>query len=573
MTVGQSPAPGARPMPFWLKVALVVLVLSAIMCLIAAAFLALRKLSPEPDAGPTALPLALSTVAPVDVTPVTFVISGRETNVYVEYIMDASGSMMEQLPDGTLKRDVAKEVLSARLNSFPPEINIGLRAYGHRVDWEGQAEESCQDIELIAPVETGQLERIATWLDDFPTRGMTPLAESIRQAAEDFTIDPARVNTIVLISDGKETCEGDPCGLVEDLKLQGINFKLHVIGLHVDAETRAQLECIAQAGEGLYRDARSAKELNQALADIEQQTADDQAEITGPTATPTPTEESQPEEATPTDTPGPPTSTFTPGPPTPTFTPIPPTSTFTPLPPTHTPTPSACDDPELESPLDGQLFEADENVLLQWSYGCQLAENEHFDVQVWRSGEARRGVTWTKDPQYWLDGSAYDEDRYYWSVAVVRGRDGVVDSWVTDAAPERWVEWKGSTRTPTPELGTGDVQVTLRWHNTADLDLHVTDPSGEEIYFDDPSAASGGQLDHDANYPCEEGTSSPVENVFWPSGGAPLGRYTVQVHYFDQCSGEGTTDFTVTILVDGSSETHQGSLALDQIVTVSAFSR
>ena len=251
--------------------------------------------------------------------------------------MDASGSMMEQLPDGTLKRDVAKEVLTARLSSFPPEINIGLRAYGHRITWEGQAELSCQDIELIAPVETGQLERIATWLADFPARGMTPLAESIRQAVEDFAIDPARVNTIVLISDGMETCEGDPCSLVEELKLQGINFKLHVIGLHVDAETRSQLECIAEKGEGQYRDARSAKELNEALAAIEQEIADDQAgTIPTDTPTPTPAPTSTP---TATSTPVPPTATLTPVPPTLTFTPVPPTATFTPIPPTLTFTP------------------------------------------------------------------------------------------------------------------------------------------------------------------------------------------------------------------------------------------
>ena len=210
---------------------------------------------------------------------------------------------------------------------------------------------------------------------------------------------------------------------------------------------------------------------------------------------------------------------------------------------------------------------------LHWSYGCQLADNEHFDVQVWRPGETRRGVTWTKDTEYWLDHSAFGEGRYNWSVAVVRGRDGVVDGWVTDAAPEWWIEWEESIDSPTPELGTGDVQITLRWHNTADLDLHVTDPSGEEIYFDEPSAASGGQLDHDANYPCEEGSASPVENVYWPSGGAPLGQYTVQVHYFDQCAGEGTTDYSVTVLVDGSSETHQGSVTLDQFVTVATFYR
>ena len=276
MTTEQSRQPRSRPSSTWLVIVLVALVVAVVLCLVAAIVVASRRRPTDPTSGSTTLPVPLSTVAPVEVTAIPFVISGRETNVYIEYILDASGSMMELLPDGTLKRDVATEVLTARLDSFPPEVNIGLRAYGHRLDWKGQTEGSCKDIELIAPVQTGQLERIATWLQDYPAKGMTPLAESIRQAIKDFTVDPSRVNTIVLISDGMETCEGDPCTLTSELKLQGINFRLHVVGLNVDAETREQLSCIADAGEGIYRDAKTAKELNQAFVAIEEQIADGQ---------------------------------------------------------------------------------------------------------------------------------------------------------------------------------------------------------------------------------------------------------------------------------------------------------
>jgi len=70
-----------------------------------------------------------------------------------------------------------------------------------------------------------------------------------------------------------------------------------------------------------------------------------------------------------------------------------------------------------------------------------------------------------------------------------------------------------------PRLGTGDVQVTLRWNTPVDLDLHVIDPLGEEIYFRYTFSPSGGTLDVDANAGCTNDT--PVENVFWPTGGAP----------------------------------------------------
>jgi len=74
--------------------------------------------------------------------------------------------------------------------------------------------------------------------------------------------------------------------LTSELKLQGINFTLHVVGLNVDAETREQLSCIADAGGGIYRDAKTAKELNQALAAIEELIADEQEDAgSGSTAT------------------------------------------------------------------------------------------------------------------------------------------------------------------------------------------------------------------------------------------------------------------------------------------------
>jgi hypothetical protein len=557
-------------MPTWLKVVLALMSMAGVGCLAVAGVLAILWVTaqPTPEATEASVP---ATVGPVEVVPVSFIISGRETNVYVEYIVDASGSMMEQLPDGTLKRDVAEEVLTARLSSFPPEVHIGLRAYGHRLEWEGQEAESCQDIELIAPVGTGQLERIATWLADFLAKGMTPLAESIRQASEDFVVDPERVNSIVLISDGMETCEGDPCTLVKELKLEGINFKLHVIGLDVDSATRMQLECIADAGDGLYLDVHSAEEFNHALETIEKQLVDDQSKLLAETETPTPTSSVTPTaEATPTPTLTPelPTATFTPLPPTATFTPVPPTPTYTPTPPTPTvtPTPSTCAPPTLGSPANGAQFEAGQNVVLQWSYSCSLAENEYFDVQIWRDGDPRRGVTWTKDTQYTLDAQAYGGGRYNWSIAVVRGQDGQVQGWVTDPAPDRWLEWQES-------LGTGDVQITLRWSSTADLDLHVIDPNEERIYFDHPRSASGGQLDRDANNPCEEATGAPVENIYWPTGGAPKGLYVIQVHYYRECNAEGPVSFTVELLVDGDTQAYKGSLSPEEATNVARFQR
>jgi hypothetical protein len=101
------------------------------------------------------------------------------------------------------------------------------------------------------------------------------------------------------------------------------------------------------------------------------------------------------------------------------------------------------------------------------------------------------------------------------------------------------------------ELGTGDVQVTLRWRTLADLDLHVIEPSGEEIYFGEATSDTSGQLDVDANHPCNQRTTTPVENVFWPTGQSPTGTFRVRVHYHPTCGDEGETSFEVTINVTG----------------------
>jgi len=125
------------------------------------------------------------------------------------------------------------------------------------------------------------------------------------------------------------------------------------------------------------------------------------------------------------------------------------------------------------------------------------------------------------------------------------------------------------------ELGSGDVQVTLRWDGPADIDLEVVDPFGESIWFENPFSVSGGELDVDANANCEEEARNPVENIFWPVGGAPEGTYEAYVYYFLECDGSGPTDYEVTIRVDGQVvDQIEGTLLFeDDEALVSSFSR
>lgn len=114
------------------------------------------------------------------------------------------------------------------------------------------------------------------------------------------------------------------------------------------------------------------------------------------------------------------------------------------------------------------------------------------------------------------------------------------------------------------DRGTGAFQATLEWTSTADLDLHVTDPNGVEIYYsNDNPADSEGWLDRDANVGCPDSADPPLENIFWPVGAAPSGAYTVEVNGFSVGYGTcGDGAYTLTISVAGQEDqVHTGSVS------------
>jgi uncharacterized protein YfaP (DUF2135 family) len=94
-------------------------------------------------------------------------------------------------------------------------------------------------------------------------------------------------------------------------------------------------------------------------------------------------------------------------------------------------------------------------------------------------------------------------------------------------------------------VGTGDVQVSVAWTGASDVDLHVFDPSGEEIFYGNKTAASGGTLDLDSNPACDIDNKNN-ENIVFPTGMAPAGEYRVVVDYYDDC-GTTKADWVVTV--------------------------
>ena len=176
------------------------------------------------------------------------------------FILDASGSMAEAAGAQT-KMAAAQAVLAQVVPAVAPEVKLGLAAYGHR------RENDCTDIEVLVPPGTEDRAAVLARIAAMQPKGMTPISAAVTQVA-DLLKGRAAETTVVLVSDGQETCGGDPCATVRALKAAGVKFVMHVVGFAVTAADQAQLECIAQAGGGKYFAAADAAGLLAALQTV-----------------------------------------------------------------------------------------------------------------------------------------------------------------------------------------------------------------------------------------------------------------------------------------------------------------
>ena len=168
------------------------------------------------------------------------------------FILDGSSSMWGQV-EGTAKITIAKDVMSRLINDLPQGLNVGLVAYGH------QRKGDCRDVEELVPLSELNKEILIRKIRELNPKGKTPITFSVQKTVEKLNAIGDET-TIILVSDGKETCGGDPCALVMELRQSGIRFIMHVIGFDVTDEERSQLECLAEAGGGIYYAAKNAGE-------------------------------------------------------------------------------------------------------------------------------------------------------------------------------------------------------------------------------------------------------------------------------------------------------------------------
>ena len=212
---------------------------------------------PEATASDAGAPAASS-------QPVTF---GQEKSPDVIYIIfDASGSMMGQLPDRSRKIETAKKVLQDFLSGDFEGYELALRAYGHR------RKEDCSDSELLIPF--GPAEQVIAQLKSSVKQinaiGRTPITYSLTEALKDFG---DRAGEIILISDGIESCNADPCALVREWRSRNVKIRVHVVGLGLEEKDKGALRCISEAAGTEYHDANSASDLAGELSKIQQKAA------------------------------------------------------------------------------------------------------------------------------------------------------------------------------------------------------------------------------------------------------------------------------------------------------------
>ena len=176
---------------------------------------------------------------------------------------DASGSMAADDGAGTPKIEAAQDAAVDLLGSLPPSTQVGLRVFGGTKP-SRPIGPACRDSSLVLPI--GPLDRAQAeqQIRSFKAKGRTPIAYALEHAAGDLGTSGPR--TIILVSDGKDTCQPpSPCQVAQRIAKGGVEMRIQAIGFNVDQEARRELKCIAQAGGGVYTDADNAQTLKEQL--------------------------------------------------------------------------------------------------------------------------------------------------------------------------------------------------------------------------------------------------------------------------------------------------------------------
>lgn len=194
-----------------------------------------------------------------------------DTGSSIALILDASGSMNGKLKDGSVKIGAAKKAVGDVLSKLPAEVRLSFRAYGHQ---SHRSKKNCKDTQLLVGFAPSGDARapIMDKMKLLKAQGYTPISYVLELAAKDVGREGAARRSVVLVSDGKETCAGDPCAVAKALAEADSKLVVHTIGFGVDAAAKSQLQCIAKVARGKYFEAASTQELASALGTAAEET-------------------------------------------------------------------------------------------------------------------------------------------------------------------------------------------------------------------------------------------------------------------------------------------------------------
>lgn len=236
-----------------------------------------RAATPQPTPMPPTAGAVVAQPAPTAIPAAPFQSgAGPEaTTVNIELIFDASGSMAETLGSET-RIAAARRAMNQVVNQLPTDnvrLNVGFRVYGHRGDSsEAARAESCRSSELFVPIQGVNRELLTQMVSTYEPAGWTPIATSLELAGQDLAALTNATNTvrngIILVTDGEETCGGDPCAVAQSLRKSNAQVRIDVVGLGTTPEQDRNLRCIAENSGGSYTNAPSGDVLVQGLQEL-----------------------------------------------------------------------------------------------------------------------------------------------------------------------------------------------------------------------------------------------------------------------------------------------------------------
>lgn len=160
------------------------------------------------------------------------------------FLVDGSGSMLAQW-EGKTRMDRAKEILTDLVDSLAAvdNLELGLRVYGHQYHRKYQ---KCNDTKLEVPFSPNNHSKLKTSIQGIRPQGVTPLALSLEQAANDFPESDNVRNVLIMITDGLESCDGDPCAISIALQRNHIFLKPYVIGIGLEEDYQREFDCLGK---------------------------------------------------------------------------------------------------------------------------------------------------------------------------------------------------------------------------------------------------------------------------------------------------------------------------------------